>query len=206
MGAVSAGWIASVAIGAAGLPLTTAAVVTIVAAGALGLVTGAELGASEDNTFYAAFKGCVIGVVSGITVTIFALPAISYFNQIRMVSGGPPPVSVTQPSGSPVGARPNPGSQFPVGAPTGRTIPNIDPNSLQAGRGDLMTGRLARQQQLIEQGTPRITPIKVTPEGVIWDGNHGARAAAEAGVPVSVEVVPGPLLPKGPIIRLPVRP
>jgi len=105
----------------------------------------------------------------------------------------------------------NPGKPFPCNAQPGQTLTNIDPNTLQAGRGDLVAGRLATQQRLIQQGTPRTTPIQVTPDGVIWDGNHGARAAAEAGVPVTVEVIqlpPGmpPPVGRGPVTSQPIRP
>ena len=113
---------------------------------------------------------------------------------------------------APQGAVPaNPGRPFPGNAQPGETLTNIDPNTLQAGRGDLVAGRLATQQQLIQQGTPRTTPIQITTDGVIWDGNHGARASAQAGVPVTVKVIqlpPGmpPPIPKGPVTNLPIRP
>ena len=102
---------------------------------------------------------------------------------------------------------PNSGQPFPANARPGQILGNIDPNTLQAGRVDLEAGRLAQQQQLIQQGITRNTPIEVTPGGVIWDGNHAARAAAQAGVPVTVKVIipPGPLPPGGPVTKLPVR-
>jgi hypothetical protein len=104
-------------------------------------------------------------------------------------------------------ARNNPGEPFPSGAQPGQILDHIDPNSLQAGRPVLDAGRLAEQERLIQQGIPRATPIQVTPAGVIYDGNHGARAAAQAGVPVRVEVVPPwPIQPQGPVMNLPVLP
>src|ERR1700730_11794312 len=44
---------------------------------------------------------------------------------------------------------PNSGKPFPGNAMPGQILGNIDPNTLQAGRGDLEAGRLAQQQQLI---------------------------------------------------------
>jgi hypothetical protein len=109
---------------------------------------------------------------------------------------------VAAPAGN---VRANPGRPFPPDAQPGQILTNIDPNTLQAGRGDLVGARLTYQQQLIRQGTPRPTPIQVTPDGVIWDGNHGARAAAQAGVPVTVQVVPGTGTARGPVTDLPIR-
>jgi hypothetical protein len=45
----------------------------------------------------------------------------------------------------------------------------------------------------VTQRVARFTPIRVTPEGVIIDGHHAVRAAAVAGVPVNVSVVPNDL-------------
>lgn len=45
------------------------------------------------------------------------------------------------------------------------------------------------QQALRDAGLGRSTPIEVTPDGVIWDGHHAARIAAESGVLVAVKVV-----------------
>src|SRR5262249_17463596 len=98
-----------------------------------------------------------------------------------------------------------PGAPFPADAQPGQTLTNIDPNSLSAGRVDLVASRLAAQQDLIQQGIPRYTPIQATPDGVIWDGNHGAAAAAFAGQPVTVEVVPGSIPSQGPVTALPIR-
>jgi len=100
----------------------------------------------------------------------------------------------------------NPGTPFPQNAHPGQTFSNINPVSLQAGRSDLVAGRLAQQQWLIQQGILRTTLIQVTTDGVIWDGNHGAAAAAQAGMSVTVEVVNGTLKPRGPVLGLPVRP
>jgi len=98
---------------------------------------------------------------------------------------------------------------FPTGAQPGQTLENIDPTTLQAGKQVLEQSRLDLQQSLMDQGITRTTPIRVQPDGVIWDGNHAARLAADAGVPVNVQVVPLPTIPntsKGPIQDLPVIP
>jgi hypothetical protein len=71
---------------------------------------------------------------------------------------------------------------------------------------DLDGARLALQRQLLTTGTPRLTPIQVTPEGVIWDGHHAVRVAAEAGLTVAVRVVPASVPWSGlSILQLPVR-
>ncbi len=49
--------------------------------------------------------------------------------------------------------------------------------------------RLAFQRALLLSGGARLTPIKVTPQGVIYDGHHMARAAAEEGRKVDVLVI-----------------
>ena len=46
--------------------------------------------------------------------------------------------------------------------------------------------------------------IEVSREGVIISGNHGARAAAEAGIPVDVLVIDFPHISHGPILSIPV--
>jgi hypothetical protein len=114
--------------------------------------------------------------------------------------------SLPEPAPAPGQVRPNPGNPFPNSARPGQILENIDPKSLQAGRRDLVQGPLALQQDLIARGIPRSTPIEVTPGGVIWDGNHGAAAAALAGKPITVLVVPRSLAPKGPVTGLPIRP
>jgi RHS repeat-associated protein len=93
-----------------------------------------------------------------------------------------------EPPGTP-GAPSNPGRPFdPTTAQPGQIITGVDPNTLTAGRANLVRGKLENQRQLVATGTPRATPIEVEPSGTIYDGNHGARAAAEAGRPVDVRV------------------
>lgn len=50
-------------------------------------------------------------------------------------------------------------------------------------------GRLNVQRSLLKARTNRHTPIQVTPDGVIYDGHHAVRAAADQGVAVEVLVV-----------------
>jgi hypothetical protein len=48
---------------------------------------------------------------------------------------------------------------------------------------------LEAQRQLIPAGVPRFSPIQVTSGGVIFDGHHMVRAAAETGKLVDVRAV-----------------
>jgi hypothetical protein len=68
---------------------------------------------------------------------------------------------------------------------------------LLPSRSDLSASRLAAQRQLVQSGQRRRTPIQVTTEGVIWDGHHAARAAAEAGQLVDVLVIKHQQPPSG---------
>jgi hypothetical protein len=45
------------------------------------------------------------------------------------------------------------------------------------------------QQALSDAGVERSTPVEVTPDGVIWDGHHAVRIAAEKALRVTVKVV-----------------
>jgi hypothetical protein len=71
---------------------------------------------------------------------------------------------------------------------------------------DLEQRRLDLQADLRRAGTPRASPIRVTTEGVIWDGHHAVRLAAERGEKLDVLVVPVRVAPSGvAILELPVR-
>jgi len=99
-----------------------------------------------------------------------------------------------------------PGWQSPVSATPGQVQKGVDACSLLPGRSDLEQGRLDLQLALRQAGTPRLTPIRVTTEGVIWDGHHAVRLAAERGETVDVRVVPLLAPPSGlTILQLPVR-
>ena len=60
-------------------------------------------------------------------------------------------------------------------------LEGIDPLSLTAGRANLVRSRLQRQRRLDDAGIARWTPIEVTRKGVVYDGNHAVRVAAERG-------------------------
>jgi hypothetical protein len=81
------------------------------------------------------------------------------------------------------------GWQNTITAQVGQFQANVDPLSLVPSRLDLSQVRLDIQQGLLDSGTQRSTPIRVTPDGVIWDGHHAVRLAAEQGTRVSVQVV-----------------
>jgi hypothetical protein len=62
------------------------------------------------------------------------------------------------------------------------------------------------QRNLLAAGQQRFTPIQVNEDGIIWDGHHAVREAAEQGAMVDVLVVAQPLKPVGLLILdLPVR-
>jgi len=79
--------------------------------------------------------------------------------------------------------------QSPITAAPGQVQLNVDPRQLLPSRYDLAQFRLDIQQGLLDAGKERTTPIKVTPDGVIWDGHHAVRLAAEEGRLVTVKVV-----------------
>ena len=79
--------------------------------------------------------------------------------------------------------------QSPITVTPGQFQSNVDPLSLLPSRSDLSQVRLDMQQALLDAGTKRITPIEVTPNGVIWDGHHAVRVAAGKGLPLTVKVV-----------------
>jgi hypothetical protein len=98
------------------------------------------------------------------------------------------------------------GWQNPITIPPGQTQKGVDPKSLLPSRGDLVRVRLEAQRTLLLSGTPRLTPIQVTSAGVIFDGHHMVRAAAEEGKLIDVRAVAIPQPPVGDmILDLPVR-
>ncbi len=101
---------------------------------------------------------------------------------------------------------PPPGWRNPIAAVPGQVQRGVDPSLLLPSRSDLAAPRLALQRGLIRAGVPRHTPLQVTPAGVIWDGHHAIRIAAEDGRTVEVLVVAVTLAPSGlTILQLPVR-
>ena len=99
-----------------------------------------------------------------------------------------------------------PAWQSPITARPGQVQMGVDACSLLPSRTDLEQVRLDVQAALRQAGTPRATPIQVTLEGVIWDGHHAVRLAAENGETVDVRVVALLESPSGlTILQLPVR-
>ena len=80
--------------------------------------------------------------------------------------------------------------QNPITAGPDQTQQDVDPARLRPGRTDLIRSRLEHQRKMIKSGQARFTPIQVSREGVIIDGHHYIRAAAEEGHLVEVLVTP----------------
>jgi hypothetical protein len=94
----------------------------------------------------------------------------------------------------------------PMTSPAGQRQRDIDASQVLPSRAELEGVRLNAQRQLLASGQNRFTPIQVTEDGVIWDGHHGARAAAEMRQLVEVLVVAQKVRPVGlSILNLPVR-
>jgi hypothetical protein len=94
----------------------------------------------------------------------------------------------------------------PITVPPGQTQSGVDPKAILPSRHGLPRARLEAQRALLLAGTPRLTPIQVTPDGVIWDGHHAVRAAGEEGRTVEVRVVRITVPPTAAsILQLPVR-
>src|SRR5262245_34290974 len=93
----------------------------------------------------------------------------------------------------------------PVVVAPGQRQVGVDPTRLLPARADLEGRRLAAQAALLRAGTPRHTPVQVTRNGVIYDGHHAVRAAAECGALIDVLVVDDPTPPSADsILDLPV--
>ncbi len=79
--------------------------------------------------------------------------------------------------------------QNPITVAPGQFQANVDPLMLLPSRSDLSQVRLDMQQALLDAGARRTTPIEVTSDGVIWDGHHAVRIAAEKRLPITIKVV-----------------
>jgi hypothetical protein len=79
--------------------------------------------------------------------------------------------------------------QTPITVQPGQLQANVNPLSLLPSRLDLLQVRLDIQKALLDAGIERHTPIRVTVEGVVWDGHHAIRIAAERKFDVTVKVV-----------------
>lgn len=88
---------------------------------------------------------------------------------------------------------PPPGWRNPIQAAVGQIQRGIDPLLLLPSCPDLVRTRLDFQRRLILAGIPRLTPVRVTTAGVIYDGHHAIRAAAEEQRTVDVVVVDQPV-------------
>ncbi len=96
--------------------------------------------------------------------------------------------------------------QSPIRVMPGQFQSNVDPLLLLPSRSDLSQVRLDMQQALLDAGVQRNRTIEVTPDGVIWDGHHAVRIAAEKGLPITVKVVNVKVNPTASsIMFLPVR-
>jgi hypothetical protein len=95
--------------------------------------------------------------------------------------------------------------QNPIVALPGQLQAGVDPLRLLPSRPDLSQLRLDIQTALLDAGTDRHTPIQVTQDGVIWDGHHAVRVAAERGIVIKAKVVKLALKPSAAsILDLPV--
>jgi hypothetical protein len=83
----------------------------------------------------------------------------------------------------------------PITEPPGHFQGGVDPLSVLPSRPDLSQARLDIQTALLDAGQERHTPIQVTAAGVVWDGHHAVRAAAERGIAITVQVVSQPAVP-----------
>jgi hypothetical protein len=92
----------------------------------------------------------------------------------------------------------------PKQARHGIVLHGIDPATLRSNKTELEQWRVELQRQLIADGIKRHSLIQVNCEGIILEGNHGARAAADAGVPVNVQVIDLPHPSTGSILDIPI--
>jgi hypothetical protein len=94
----------------------------------------------------------------------------------------------------------------PITRQPGELQTGVAPARLWPSRPDLASARVEFQRSLLRTGSPRYTPIQVTIDGVIIDGHHAVRAAAEEGL--TIEVLISALPVKGrseTILDLPLR-
>ena len=99
-----------------------------------------------------------------------------------------------------------PGWQNPILVPPSQIQKAVDARLLLPSRSDLVQMRLDFQRSLRQSGHPRLTPIQVTTQGVIWDGHHAVRAAAEREETIDVLIVDSVAPASGlTILQLPVR-
>jgi hypothetical protein len=98
------------------------------------------------------------------------------------------------------------GRRNPINVGSGGVQAGVNPSLLLPSRHDLVRQRLEFQRSLTKAGQRRLTPILVTPDGVIFDGHHAVRAAVEEGKTVDVQVVGMSIQPvASSILNLPIR-
>ncbi|MGO8680132.1 MAG: hypothetical protein ACLQUR_05580 [Limisphaerales bacterium] len=146
-----------------------------------------------------------IGRASGIILTV-AGPASTAATRLAPADAAVPKVAPeVTPAPEVGGVTP---IKNPITAKPGE-LQTVDPNNLTAGqRATLVRGRLDAQTQLQQNGTPRNGgPPTVYENGVINDGHHAVRAAADSGQPVTVKVMPGQgaTVTGKPVTQLPVH-
>lgn len=88
----------------------------------------------------------------------------------------------------------------PILNPPGSFQKDIEAKWLLPSRKGLCKTRLDFQRLLLGSGQIRFTPIQVTKEGVIWDGHHAVRAAAEKELKVEVIIINQSVRPCGLLI------
>jgi hypothetical protein len=98
------------------------------------------------------------------------------------------------------------GWRNPIMVGPGNVQTDVDPSQLRPARTDLVRARVEFQRSLIRGNRQRLTPIQVSEQGVIIDGHHYVRAAAEEGLLIEVIVSTLSALPKADsILDLPLR-
>jgi hypothetical protein len=101
---------------------------------------------------------------------------------------------------------PSGGWRNPIVVAPGNVQTDVDPSQLRPARTDLVRARVEFHRSLIRGDRQRLTPIQVSEQGVIIDGHHYIRAAAEEGRLIEVLVIAFPVLPKADsILDLPLR-
>lgn len=88
---------------------------------------------------------------------------------------------------------PSAGWQDPITVSAGQIQARVDPLSLLPSRSHLSRVRLGFQNKLVQSGTPRHSPVLVNTEGVIFDGHHAVRVAAEDGTLIDMKVIDYPV-------------
>jgi hypothetical protein len=146
--------------------------------------TGQRKSISGQEVATSALAGAAInGALAGIGKAASALGKLPQ---------EPVPPTENVPAGNSPEATPLGTPKNPITASPGQTQ-TVDPKSLLAGqRATLVQGRLDVQAKLQQQNIPRNGgPPVVYQNGVLYDGHHAVRAAADRGATITVKVMPG---------------